>query len=328
MTDDPRKLFEDAAKIIKGLEGELRFFDERAARAQQRWARELDLRGVGGHIYVGLSSIRLDVENVYIGGEDHPLAIVRVLQETPGEVELARALRNKADFGYAARYAKSMSHELIIPIAKGDVQAALNRAWAITSLMRIRASGEFLSPAYCNVPWSSIAAFQDSSCEIHFLDEFPRATRFSEIPHFRLVDFQWIRDHIVHWYEIWTDERFRLAAESYWSYNQHPNSRIAVAHIWSGIEALFNIHGEITFRLSAIIASLLEPRGQARADLFRRLTRSYATRSKIVHGTSLDQSKIKDHIVEMAGILARLLTQSVERSKLWSQEELDQVLFA
>jgi len=157
---------------------------------------------------------------------------------------------------------------------------------------------------------------------IGLLDEYPKAIRFDDPPAFASDDFAWVSDQLDNWFGVWEIESFRLAAESYWSYYHHPNPRMMVANLWSGIEALFNHRMELRFRLALSIASLVEPRGPTRIALYKKIVKLYDGRSVIVHGQSMSDAKIHEHISEASGILARLLEACINRGTVWSEEEV------
>ena len=325
----------DPRKTMSGVEGKLKeltelqeHFDERQRRAHQRLKKESLERPTGKYLYLGIASIRLESADYYLGGEKDPIAVIKEVQEPPGEVELARALKDKTLFGYISRYARGFSHELIVGGFNDDPQTSLSLAWALTSLMRIRSLGEFICPAYCNVSWSTIAAFSDNSCEVGLLDEYPKARTFTGPPTVTKDDFDWILTNLDNWFIVWEMENFRTAAESYWSYYHYPNKRLMVANLWSGIESLFDIHGELRFRLAAILASILETRGKSRISAYKRVAKLYDIRSRIIHGGQFSDDKLTEHIIEVSGMLARLLARCVESGTVWSRDHLNELLFS
>jgi hypothetical protein len=120
---------------------------------------------------------------------------------------------------------------------------------------------------------------------------------------------------------------FRLAVESLTTHHFASSERMMAATLWAGIEALFEIQSELRFRLAIQIASILEPRGSTRRDLYRRVKKLYDVRSKAVHGSALSKDKMDEHIVEVRALLSRLLCKFTELGKVPNEEELEDFMF-
>jgi hypothetical protein len=63
-----------------------------------------------------------------------------------------------------------------------------------------------------------------------------------------------------------------------------PDLGSSILQIWQGIERLFGLNAEITFRVSLLLAELNAPVAE-RTDTYERARRSYKDRSQIAHGT-------------------------------------------
>ena len=99
------------------------------------------------------------------------------------------------------------------------------------------------------------------------------------------------------------------------------------ALLWSGIEAIFDINTELRFRLATAIAVVLEPRSGRRTNLYLRVKELYDTRSRIVHGGKVTSDQITEHVVEVRGLLSRLLCRFMEDENVPSQDDLEKLLF-
>lgn len=184
----------------------------------------------------------------------------------------------------------------------------LNRAWLASALIKLKGFNAHL-PLACNpYSWNFIAGHQERTKGI-FKEELEEKGVESAINsperalpsfkgqllevHTRLLapenaktiltkeDADWINDN----YEIFNSLaaksegfRFALSAAVNWQYASGP--RMAIAQLWSGIEALFGISSELVYRISLQIASLLEERGIARQDRFNQVRKLYGARSK------------------------------------------------
>lgn len=89
---------------------------------------------------------------------------LRKVVHVPGEIALARALRNQYLMSPLGRYMPAVSHELIVPLqSSDDYQAALTMAWAFFSTLRIKTNSDFLVPACIDCSWEAVPAFSDNS---------------------------------------------------------------------------------------------------------------------------------------------------------------------
>ena len=97
--------------------------------------------------------------------------------------------------------------------------------------------------------------------------------------------------------------------------------RAQLALLWSGIEGLFSVDYELSFRLSLYIARFLSPRrGTRQKAIFDSVKNLYAVRSKAVHG-----GKLKNPHEAAKGtvkILRQLVVKCAERKGLPKTDDL------
>ncbi|MFF4979548.1 hypothetical protein ACFY3O_05690 [Streptomyces sp. NPDC001046] len=95
-------------------------------------------------------------------------------------------------------------------------------------------------------------------------------------------------------------------------------------------ESLFGTDSEITFRLSASIARLLESPGKERNDLRRRATEIYRMRSKVVHGIHVPVAEVADASREAVAIsiacMRKLISDRADLLKMTSLERSTTIL--
>lgn len=216
----------------------------------------------------------------------------------------------------------------------------LNRAWLVTALLVLRGFTPLRSIACSSYSWGKVAGhqkrtakqegislpkFKGSLLDFHFtslIDMKPRADEVSE------DDAQWIRQHFDSFNRLASESttfRFALEAAVDWRFAKEPRS--AVARIWSGIEALFDINAELVYRLSLISACLLVPRGAERKAKFDSVKKLYGFRSKVVHGAELPEDKIFEVVSDSFHLLKDLLLVSVEKGRTLNQKDLDDAVF-
>jgi hypothetical protein len=315
--DPPSQMPNETLIKLRGLSDH---FAERKRRAKER----LSTRGLAGW-YFGIVGLNLEGDSFYFA--DKPVSLEAV-EEPPGEVELASALKQQHLFGAIGRYSHGIKHELrVLKSAGMDDETAFNLAWWIISLIRVRTLSEFLVPAASDHSWSVIAGLDANICNIQFIEDVPTAKRLAASSSISKSDLQWVSQNITKFVGLLETPSFRLAVESLSTHQHQASDRMMVAMLWSGIEALFNVHSELRFRLATFIASALEPPGVSRRNLYQRLKRLYDIRSKAVHGGKLAIDDIHEHTVEVRRILSRLLCTFVEEGHVSSEQELENELF-
>ena len=111
------------------------------------------------------------------------------------------------------------------------------------------------------------------------------------------------------------DELFHKAAQALWSYKwvAHPASQMAI--LWSGIESLFGVQTELSFRLSYEMALFLNL-GQ---DGYKRIKKLYNGRSKAIHA----REQVSPELLKAsADLLKELLIRCGELGELPNESKL------
>ncbi len=102
---------------------------------------------------------------------------------------------------------------------------------------------------------------------------------------------------------------FSLAMEALDGSQYLQKSSLALVSLWAALEALFlDTKSELRFRISAFIASYMEPLGKGRADLQRAVAKLYDQRSAAAHG--------KPHTKPALHIVRRPLPPAARRGGL------------
>nr|WP_227739800.1 HEPN domain-containing protein [Burkholderia cenocepacia] len=256
------------------------------------------------------------------------VATLRAVQQPPGEIELAGALKNKGLMSAIARHMPAVTHELaVLQSALNDPQERLNMGWWIISALRCRSLADLLVPAVANVSWDAIPAVDSDSCEAQLLEDVPAARRLGQVVVVSRDALDWVHKHLTAWIGILERPAFRLAVDSVTTHHQQANLRMSAAALWAGFESLFGISSELRFRLAALSASFLEDRGPARLALYRRIKALYDYRSKAVHGAATTDALLAAHIIEVRGLLSRLMCRMTEAGTLPSIDDFEERLF-
>ncbi|WP_075354177.1 HEPN domain-containing protein [Desulfovibrio sp. DV] len=136
-------------------------------------------------------------------------------------------------------------------------------------------------------------------------------------------DSIWIKRYFCNGFELLANSStFMNAVTAMCQYRWFPHPRTKIAVLWSGIEGLFDIHSEISFRLSLYIANYISPDDKKeRIRLFNHVKSLYNHRSVAVHGAAITE-KARSSVQDSALLLNRLIRICVERNELPNTKEL------
>ena len=141
------------------------------------------------------------------------------------------------------------------------------------------------------------------------------------------ADLKWVSENVYRFIELVKVPCFHLAVESLSTHQHQASDRMMVASLWSGIEAVFNIHSELSFRLASSIAVVTEPLGPGRKAVYKEVVKLYRTRSKAVHGAKLSLEQIHRHVLDVRAILSRILCRYIEEGEVFSEERIENEMF-
>lgn len=118
---------------------------------------------------------------------------------------------------------------------------------------------------------------------------------------------------------------FRLALDVYLSGQFIPNPAMVMVATWGALEALFiDAKAELRFRVSALLAAYMEPRGKTRSALQKKAAKLYDKRSAAAHGSS--KHELTD-LVESFYLLRDVLIRMIEAGRVPTTAELEARLF-
>ena len=302
---------------LKSLENLSSHFAERKKRAKARLAE-----AIGRYWYFAILGLRTNVEEFSFAS----FGKLRRVIEPPGEIELAAALKIKSLFTAISRYSHNINYELAIDreFGSGDDEA-FTLAWWIISALRVKTQTELLIPAVSDYSWSTIAGV-DGDCHAQLIEDVPQARARSAPIEITESDLQWVLHNLTTFGRLLEVPKFRLAVTSLTTHHLENSDRMMVATLWVGIEALFEVQSELRYRISALAASVLEVRGQGRYDLYKRIKKLYDVRSKAVHGSPISGEKINEHILEVRGLLSRLVCKVVELGEVPNEEAFEKLM--
>ena len=117
------------------------------------------------------------------------------------------------------------------------------------------------------------------------------------------------------------NDAFMTAVHAMATYTWHSMPRIQLAILWTGIEALFGVTSELSFRISLYIANFLADDVKEAKSLAYRVKKLYGIRSSAVHGNKL-KDKDREMVKETAIFLQRLIRKCIANKMLPNIDEL------
>ncbi|WP_327691120.1 hypothetical protein, partial [Aurantimonas sp. C2-4-R8] len=93
--------------------------------------------------------------------------------------------------------------------------------------------------------------------------------------------------------------------------------------LWSGIEGLLSVDGELTRRIALYSALMIEGSHDEKLRWFAEIKKAYGVRSKAVHGGTASKQILQDGYQQASRILVRLLVRCVELGRVPTPSELD-----
>ena len=137
---------------------------------------------------------------------------------------------------------------------------------------------------------------------------------------------EWIK---LHWFEAgilaYENHNFHLLVEALERAAYAGSSSLALLLIWAALESLFGTgRDELRFRISSYISCFLEPPGEKRRLLQRKVAGLYDARSTVTHGRRLDEL---DSLSETYQLGRELFFKIVEDNCVPDQDSLMALLF-
>lgn len=230
----------------------------------------------------------------------------------PSQSDIISKCKNEIDIGVACLFLRLVHACFRI---SGDSQKEIaSRSW--------------------NAQWDALLLSAILDCEVGWNfqsdvlpEEFSKATRVhitnyffegfnkGEVKQLSQAEHKWINEYYGNAKELMDDERYQNAIHCLASYRWHSMSRAQLTLLWSGIEGLFGVQHELSFRLSLYIARFLSPRKSKRQkNLFESTKKLYNIRSKAVHGSGIKSPT--ESVMNTTDILRKLVLKCAETHSL------------
>lgn len=173
----------------------------------------------------------------------------------------------------------------------------------------------------CNLQASVPVEELTASSQVHVTNHHLRGLSSWPPITLKAEQLAWLASHFSNARALLSKEAYRDAVHSLSSYRWHSLPRAQLAMLWSGIEGLFGIDSEVTFRLSIGIAKLLGDGEDEQRQIFESTKALYKARSKAVHGGRMKGDAI-DAVSKSAALLNRLILRVAEQRRLPDIEQL------
>ena len=202
----------------------------------------------------------------------------------------------------------------------------ISTIWWIVALLRLRATTMVFAPVISSERFISISKIQQEPklwpMEIHTRRLTPEVTPTTRVD---ISELEWLKAHWQDASVLMANEDFSFAVQAVDTSIWGNNSALALVGVWGALEKLFSASKqELSFRVSANIASYLESPGRERYKCFKQVKTLYDHRSKAAHG---DGKADMTPYMETFEIARRALLKMVETRHVPEKKELEAHLF-
>lgn len=286
-----------------------------------------------GQVVAGLSGIDLDFDLLELGGGlrvqktyAHLMApyMMAFTPAPPGGHHPAPWKAARGGFGFDVT-AELVVPEEFEPTRWGD---RLNLIRWIVALIRLWATPSVTVPVISSLPFEEAAEAADDEVTLIPHEILPRGIVI-QVPGGGILSKErllWVVDHWESGAILMNgNTAFHLAVEALDQVHFVRDPGLALVSIWAAIESLFSpAKVELRFRVSALLASYLQPPGSDRRTLQKRLQKLYDSRSSAAHGKGKQRS---DALVETMQALREVIIKMISEGHVPSQDDLDALLF-
>jgi hypothetical protein len=224
-------------------------------------------------------------------------------------------------------YSIDITAEIFLPsTCKLEKIDRLNTIWWIVALLRLKATAGVYVPVVSSERFKSVALSKAKPelwpVEIH---THRLKAEIQTNPLLDISELEWLKSHWRESIGLLSNEDFNFAVQAVDGSICGSNPRLALVAVWGALERLFSANSqELSFRVSANIASYLEPPGGDRHKCFKHVKSLYNQRSKAAHG---DGEPDVNPYVETFSVAKRALLKMVEVRHVPSKTELEAGLF-
>ncbi len=283
-------------------------------------------------IYLGLSGVEFEADYFDFGHGIHlkktyafvfaPYLVAFKKPLGPGEPSPGPW---KVVSGGQSRY---INYELYVPVEfeMSTWFDRVNTAWWILSLLRLKGSSLLIGSVISNYSFTSIGKFDLNAnfITVEFNnDQMPIDSDVKKV--ISISDLNWVKDY---WYSagmLFRDnENFSNAYRAIDRSVHESRPSLSLVTIWGALERLFaDFKQELNYRVSLNVSSFLEPIGDGRQSLFKRVKKLYESRSKAAHGrANEDYHDYKESYI----LLKRSLMKMIEQNHVPTMTDIEDII--
>lgn len=233
--------------------------------------------------------------------------------------EVMQLFENDIDFSIAVLCNPTIASQL--HVIGDNANHLLANAWN-TQWDCILLGALFNHNVMCNLQ-SNQPIEQIANAEYVHITNYELRALLTEVYHISEKDEIWLKNHYKTAYKLLEKENFQTGVHAMASYRWHSLPRVQLAVIWSGIESLFNVNTEVSFRISLYIANFLGETEVQMQQIFKQVRKMYSLRSSAVHGNKT-KDNLNSAVIESANLLNQILRRCTELNKL---PDIDNLVF-
>lgn len=139
------------------------------------------------------------------------------------------------------------------------------------------------------------------------------------------AQLQWAKQYKAAFDSLVLVPEFGTAMRCYGNAHYLPDVDVRIMLLWSGIEGLLSVDGELNRRIALYTALMLDGTPSEKAAYFDEVKRAYGIRSRAVHGGGAAKEKLELGYRQASKILSGLLARCVELGRVPTPSELDRL---
>lgn len=282
-------------------------------------------------LYAGLAGIQLDFDTLDLG-DGIQLRRTYAYLMTPFLMAFAPAPPGKIHpapwHAASGGFAYDIHAELFIPegFAPSKWFDRVNTVWWFAALIRLAVQPGVLVPVLASEPFHMIPQLRQEP-EFWPVEVGARRILFEKpiTKAFALADLAWVQKNWLQGGRLMNQNTpFNTAFQAFDQAPSTGSMALYLVSMWGALEALFSPSpAELRFRVSATIASFLEPFGPTRRELQKTIAKLYDARSKAAHGSK----DVGGQAVEDTHkLLQRVLVKIIESGKVPDRDDLEKLV--
>ncbi len=239
--------------------------------------------------------------------------------KTPPPLDIiSKLVKSDLDFGIAVIFSSRVFSQIKITSTdpKNLAVTAWNSQWDLVLISAI-----FNCQVECNLQCTQSA--EKISCDSIFdITDYHLYGLVDEPYKLTREDSNWLRDYYDNANSLMDNNAFITAIHSLANYKWNSMPRIQLAILWAGIESLFGIDSELSYRISLYISKFLSKDDNLRAkELYNEVRALYKARSCAVHGSRIkgEQTQL---VEQSASLLNKLVIKCITLNSLPDIENL------